>query len=156
MIELNCYRLMLVVLISSFLQLAKSFNYLNFRLVCDTTFFVMLCAWVYTRVYLYACIIWSTATEPDLYVNFKLDPWNGSWFPYFVKYIILGLEIGLYLLILFWTAMIFKVLIKVLVGTAAKDERSDDEDGPEETDRQSTATTTSTVNTNNTSPTKRK
>ncbi|GAB5591575.1 sphingosine N-acyltransferase lag1 [Umbelopsis nana] len=136
--------------------LAKSFNYLNFRFVCDLTFFVMLCTWVYTRVYLYGRIICSTATEPDLYVNFKLDPWNGSWFPYFVKYIILGLEIGLYALILFWTVMIFKVLFKVLVGNAANDDRSDDEDGEEESSRQGVVGTTSTIVANNTTPTKRK
>jgi acyl-CoA-dependent ceramide synthase len=82
---------------------------------------------------------------------------NGSWFPYFAKYIILFLELILYGLMLFWTAMMFKVLFKVLFGNAASDERSDDEDGPEETDRQTTAGTTSAVQTNNgTTPTKRK
>jgi acyl-CoA-dependent ceramide synthase len=109
----------------------------------------MLCAWVYTRVYLYGRIIWSTAVEPDLYVNFKLDPWAGSWFPYFVKYIILALEIGLYALILFWTVMIFKVLFKVLVGSAASDDRSDDEDAEEETTRQGVVGTTSAIVNNN-------
>ena len=107
-------------------------------------------------MYLYGQIIWSTATEPDLYVNFKLDPWNGSWFPYFVKYIILGLEIGLYALIWFWTVMIFKVLFKVLVGSAASDDRSDDEDGEEESSRQGVVGTTSAIVANNTTPTKRK
>lgn len=96
------------------------------------TFVTMLFAWMYTRVYLYGCIIWSTMTEPDLYVpEFKLDPLNGNWFPYFVKYIILGLMVGLYCLILFWTAMIFKVLYKMATEPGAKDVRSDDEDDEE-------------------------
>lgn len=84
---------------------------------------------MYTRVYLYGGVIWSTFTEPDLYVpEFKLDPLNGNWFPYFVKYIILGLMLGLYILVLFWTVMIFKVLYRVITSTAASDVRSDDEE----------------------------
>lgn len=89
----------------------------------------MLVSWMYTRVYLYGGVIWSTFTEPDLYVpEFKLDPLNGNWFPYFVKYIILGLMLGLYILVLFWTVMIFKVLYRVITSTAASDVRSDDEE----------------------------
>lgn len=87
---------------------------------------------MYTRVYLYGGVIWSTFTEPDLYVpEFKLDPLNGNWFPYFVKYIILGLMLGLYILVLFWTVMIFKVLYRVVTSTAASDVRSDDEEEEE-------------------------
>lgn len=138
------------------LALAKSFNYLNYRFLCDSLFFIMLCTWVYTRVFLYGCIIWSTYAEPDLYVNFKLDPMNGSWFPYFAKYIIIFLELILYGLMLFWTAMMFKVLFKVLFGNAASDERSDDEDVPEENDTQTTTGTTSAVQSHNGAPTKRK
>lgn len=90
----------------------------------------MFVSWMYTRVYLYGKIIVSTLTEPELYVpEFVLDPLNGQWFPHFVKYIIAGLMIGLYGLIIFWTVMIFKVLIKIAFSTeVAKDERSDDED----------------------------
>lgn len=88
----------------------------------------MMVSWLYTRVYLYGCIIWSTYAEPELYVpHFKLDPINGYWFPHFVKYIILGLMIGLYLLILFWTVMIFKVLYKAITADG-RDIRSDDEE----------------------------
>lgn len=90
---------------------------------------MMFVSWMYTRVYLYGRIIWSTMTEPELYVpEFTLDPLNGKWFPHFVKYIITGLMIGLYFLILFWTLMIFKVLFKMAFMNEAKDVRSDDED----------------------------
>lgn len=88
----------------------------------------MVISWIYTRVYYYARIIWSTYTEPELYVpEFKLDPLNGYWFPHFVKYIILGLMIGLYVLIIFWTLMIFKVVYKLFANTGITDVRSDDE-----------------------------
>ncbi|KAG1152211.1 hypothetical protein G6F37_000965 [Rhizopus arrhizus] len=118
----------------AFLALAKSLNYLCPGIICNITFVFMLVSWMYTRVYLYGCIIWSTLTEPELYVpQFKLDPLTGQWFPHFVKYIIAGLMIGLYLLILFWTAMIFKVLYNILTEPNASDVRSDDEEEPENT-----------------------
>lgn len=93
----------------------------------------MTVSWLYTRVYLYGRIIWSTYAEPELYVpQFKLDPLNGYWFPHFVKYIILGLMIGLYCLVIFWTLMIFRVIYRILTTPDAKDERSDDEDEDED------------------------
>ncbi|KAG0168754.1 chitin deacetylase [Apophysomyces sp. BC1034] len=116
----------------SLLALAKTLNYVLPGPICNLTFVAMTISWLYTRVYLYGHIIWSTYTEPDLYVPvFKLAPLEGHWFPYFAKYIILGLMIGLYLLILFWTAMIFKVFYKMAFKAEAKDVRSDDEDEDE-------------------------
>lgn len=114
------------------LALAKALNYCLPGIVCNTTFGIMVVSWLYTRVYLFGCIIWSTLTEPDLYVpQFVLHPPSGNWFPYFVKYIIAGLMIGLYFLILFWTLMIFKVIYKIVTEPEAKDVRSDDEDEAE-------------------------
>ncbi|KAI9481398.1 MAG: TLC domain-containing protein [Benjaminiella poitrasii] len=113
----------------AFLALAKTLNYCCPGFLCNTAFGIMACTWIYTRVYLYGGIIISTMTEPELYVpRFRLDPLNGEWFPHFVKYIIAGLMIGLYFLILFWTVMIFKVMIRVITSPDAKDVRSDDED----------------------------
>lgn len=101
-------------------------------MICNITFIVMFVSWMYTRVYIYGKIILSTLTEPELYVpEFVLDPLNGQWFPHFVKYIIAGLMIGLYLLILFWTLMIVKVFVKMAVSSEASDVRSDDEDETE-------------------------
>ncbi|KAI8086862.1 TLC domain-containing protein [Gilbertella persicaria] len=116
-----------------FLALAKALNYVCPGLICNVTFATMACSWMYARVYLYGRIIISTITEPELYVPvFKLDPLNGHWFPHFVKYIIAGLMIGLYFLILFWTLMIFKVIYKIATSTEAKDVRSDDEEETED------------------------
>ncbi|CAO3626770.1 unnamed protein product [Cunninghamella blakesleeana] len=110
------------------LALAKALNYSCPGIVCNFTFVCMLISWMYTRVYLYGGIILSVWTEPELYVDFRLDPLAGAWFPHFVVYIIFGLMFGLYCLILFWTAMIFKVLYKIVFTAEAKDVRSDDED----------------------------
>ncbi|KAI8971492.1 TLC domain-containing protein [Mycotypha africana] len=111
------------------LSLAKTLHYLKFGFICDATFVAMVISWLYTRVYLYGRIIWSTYTETELYIpEFKLDPVNGYWFPHFVKYIIVALMMGLYILIVFWTLMIFKVVYKLVTNTGITDVRSDDED----------------------------
>ncbi|KAG2211291.1 TLC domain-containing protein [Mucor mucedo] len=116
----------------AFLALAKTLNYMMPGMICNAAFVVMFISWMYTRVYIYGKIILSTLTEPELYVpEFVLDPLNGQWFPHFVKYIIAGLMIGLYLLILFWTLMIIKVFVKMAISSEASDVRSDDEDEAE-------------------------
>ncbi|KAI8890974.1 longevity assurance proteins LAG1/LAC1 [Backusella circina FSU 941] len=116
-----------------FLALAKALNYSFPGIACNTVFGISLVSWLYTRIYIYGGIILSTLTEPELYVpEFKLDPVSGNWFPHFVKYIIAGLMIGLYILILFWTVMFFKVLYKILFTDDVKDIRSDDEEETEE------------------------
>lgn len=93
----------------------------------------MVISWMYTRVYYYGRIIYSTYTEPEVYVpQFKLDPVNGFWFPHFVKYIILILMLGLYILIIFWTLMICKVVYRLVSNTGITDVRSDDEDESDE------------------------
>ncbi|KAI7901593.1 TLC domain-containing protein [Cokeromyces recurvatus] len=125
------------------LCLAKTLHYLQYGFICDLTFILMVFSWMYTRVYYYGCIIWSTFTEPELYVpEFKLDPLNGNWFPHFTKYIILGLMLGLYTLIIFWTLMIFKVVIKLFTTTGITDVRSDDEITEIEEDSNSPSATT--------------
>ncbi|KAG2237855.1 hypothetical protein INT48_002156 [Thamnidium elegans] len=117
----------------AFLALAKSLNYVSPGLICNLAFVFMFVSWMYTRVYIYGRIILSTLTEPELYVpEFILDPLNGQWFPHFVKYIIAGLMIGLYILILFWTLMILKVFAKMAISKEANDVRSDDEDEVED------------------------
>ncbi|KAK4512123.1 uncharacterized protein ATC70_013366 [Mucor velutinosus] len=117
------------------LCLAKTLHYLGYGLICDATFLAMVISWMYTRVYYYGRIIYSTYTEPDVYVpQFKLDPVHGFWFPHFVKYIILILMLGLYILIIFWTLMICKVVYRLVSNTGITDVRSDDEDESDETD----------------------
>jgi len=114
------------------LALAKSLNYLGYHLVRDITFAIMVVTWLYCRCYLYGGMIWSAAVEPDLYIDFKLDPKTGWFFPYFAKYIILGLMLGLYSLILFWTVLILGIAWRSLTGAnELKDDRSDTEEEQE-------------------------
>ncbi|KAI8065615.1 TLC domain-containing protein [Gongronella butleri] len=121
------------------LALAKLLNYACPGIVCNATFVAMMVSWIYTRVYLYGKIMLSTWFEPDDHVDYHLDFANGWYFDWFVVYIIFGLMLGLYLLILFWTAMIFKVLYKIAFTEDAKDVRSDDEDEEIENENDTTS-----------------
>ncbi|KAI9023559.1 TLC domain-containing protein [Phycomyces nitens] len=117
------------------LALAKALNYVSPGPLCNGTFVLMLISWMYTRVYIYGYIVLSTLIEPDLYVKeFKLDPLQGHFYPYILKYLMFLTMAFLYALILFWTAMIFKVLYKMAFLKEVRDVRSDDEGEDEEVD----------------------
>ncbi|KAI7862998.1 TLC domain-containing protein [Spinellus fusiger] len=117
----------------SLLALAKALNYVIPGTICNITFVLMLISWLYTRVYLYGYIVLSTIIEPDRYVEvFKFAPMEGHWYPYIMKYLMFGTMLFLYGLILFWTAMIFKVLYKMAFSSEVRDVRSDDENEKEE------------------------
>jgi acyl-CoA-dependent ceramide synthase len=61
-------------------------------------------------------------------MDMKWEPEKGKYFTPFTQKIYLGLFLVLNMLMLFWFAMILKVIIKVLMGNAASDTRSDSEE----------------------------
>jgi acyl-CoA-dependent ceramide synthase len=61
-------------------------------------------------------------------MDMKWEPENGKYFTPFTQKIYLGLFLLLNLLVLFWFAMIIKVIVKVLMGSGATDTRSDSEE----------------------------
>lgn len=106
-------------------------HYLDYGVICDANFLATVIS--YTCVYYYGRIVYSTYSEPEFYIpQFKLNPVNGFWFSHFVKYIILALMLGLYVLIIFWTLMICKVIYRLVSNTGITDIRSDDEDESDE------------------------
>jgi acyl-CoA-dependent ceramide synthase len=61
-------------------------------------------------------------------MDMKWEPEKGKYFTPTTQKIYLGLFLLLDMIILFWFAMILKVIIKVLTGNAASDTRSDSEE----------------------------
>jgi acyl-CoA-dependent ceramide synthase len=61
-------------------------------------------------------------------MDMKWEPENGKYFTPFTQKIYLGLFLLLNMLVLFWFAMIIKVIVKVLMGSGATDTRSDSEE----------------------------
>ncbi|CAM0138159.1 unnamed protein product [Umbelopsis sp. WA50703] len=123
------------------LPFAKILNYLNLRTICDIAFGLFAVSWLVTRHILFTIIIWSTAfsrpqDDPQKYMDMKWEPEKGKYFTPTTQKIYLGLFLLLDMIILFWFAMILKVIIKVLTGNAASDTRSDSEDSGDEDDKQ--------------------
>lgn len=118
------------------LPLAKILNYLNLRTICDIAFGLFAVGWLVTRHILFTIVIWSTAFDPQKYMDMLWEPEKGKYFTPTTQKIYLGLFLLLDLIILFWFAMILRVIIKVLTGNAASDTRSDSEDSEDEDDKQ--------------------
>jgi len=81
-----------------------------------------------TNTYGSKSIFVSATVDPQKYMDMKWEPENGKYFTPFTQKIYLGLFLLLNLLVLFWFAMIIKVIVKVLMGSGATDTRSDSEE----------------------------
>jgi acyl-CoA-dependent ceramide synthase len=61
----------------------------------------------------------------------KWDPAKGKYFTPFTQKIYIFLFVALNIIMVYWFAMIVKVILRVLQGSNAEDTRSDDEDEDE-------------------------
>ncbi|KAF9924961.1 sphingosine N-acyltransferase lag1 [Linnemannia zychae] len=121
----------------------KMLKYCKKDKVADIGFVFFVVTWIYTRHIWYGQIIWATMDAPR-YATMEWDPSKGL---YFTINILRGFQVllcGLYAVLVFWLAMIFKVVFKVLKGENSEDVRSEDEDEAEvETEVADSAASTS-------------
>jgi len=136
-------------------KLAKMLKYVELQRLCDTTFFLFLISWPYTRHYLYNIIIYSAYFDAPVIFHrdnhnrptYQLNPpkGGGTWQPgcdwnpaegyYFTKevhFAFIFLLAMLQAILLLWFAMIVRLAVRVIRGAHAEDDRSDDEDDDEE------------------------
>lgn len=127
-------------------------KYFDLQKLCDTTFFLFLISWPYTRHYLYNIILYSAYFDaPGIFhrdnhnrPTYQTTPPKGGgtwqigcdWNPqegyYFTKEVHIAfilLLAALQAILLLWFAMIVRLAIRVIRGAHAEDDRSDDEDG---------------------------
>ncbi|KAI1295689.1 sphingosine N-acyltransferase lag1 [Mortierella claussenii] len=110
------------------LAACKMLKYMHKDQLADVGFVFFVLAWVTTRHYWYGMIIWSCFVEAPKYANQTWDPSKGM---YFTPRVLQGFQVllcSLYTVLLFWLAMIVRVVIKVLKGENSEDVRSEDED----------------------------
>ncbi|CAO0793854.1 unnamed protein product [Mucor circinelloides] len=111
-----------------FLALAKILKYIGLSVTCDITFGLFALSWPITRHILFSMIIWATAVEPTRYLDMKWEPEKGKYFTPFTQKIYIFLFVSLNVIMVYWFAMIVRVIMRVLQGNNAEDTRSDDED----------------------------
>lgn len=69
--------------------------------------------------------------EPTKYLDMKWEPEKGKYFTPFTQKIYIFLFVSLNVIMVYWFAMIVRVITRVLQGNNAEDTRSDDEDEDE-------------------------
>ena len=117
------------------LAACKMLKYMHKDQLADVGFVFFVFTWVFSRHYYYGRIIWSVFVEAPKFAEMGWDPSKGL---YFTPRILTGFQIllcSLYMVLLFWLAMIIRVVIKVLKGENSEDVRSEDEDEGEEADQ---------------------
>src|ERR1700736_4365725 len=130
-------------------------KYVELQRLCDATFFLFVVSWPYTRHYLFNVLAYSTYVDLPAYFHrdnhnspfYQITPpkgggewgegynWNpqeGYYFTYQVHMAFLALLSTLQAILLLWFAMIIRVASRVIRGTHAEDDRSDDEDNGED------------------------
>ncbi|KAJ3364028.1 sphingosine N-acyltransferase lag1 [Allomyces javanicus] len=111
-----------------FLCLAKCFNYVKWRAICDATFVVFVAVWVASRHVAYYFIARSLWTDIYDLVEIKWDPENGHYMSVTLLRTFLLLLAVLQVLLVYWLYLIVRVVLKVARGNKAEDSRSDDEE----------------------------
>ena len=130
-------------------------KYLELQRLCDTTFFLFLVSWPYTRHYLYNLIVISAYFDaPKIFHRdnrnsptyhtlprrggglwgngYNWNPTQGYYFTYEVHMAFITLLVTLQALLLLWFGMIIRLALRVLRGAHAEDDRSDDEGDEDE------------------------
>ncbi|KAK4687945.1 hypothetical protein P7C73_g2164, partial [Tremellales sp. Uapishka_1] len=118
----------------TFFAFAKCVNYYD-QAYSAFPFAVFVGVWTYTRHYLNLVILWSVWYEFELIPAKERrgfipseDQWMVGWMQYQVFIPIFLLQ----LINLFWYFLIWRVLLRAIFSKSLSDERSDDEDEPEE------------------------
>ncbi|CAH7670009.1 sphingosine N-acyltransferase Lag1 [Phakopsora pachyrhizi] len=109
------------------LSLAKMLNYINAGWVCDTVYVIFVISWIYTRHYVFGKITWDIYSKIELDVPFYWKPEEGYMATRTLYLFFLILLCILQLLLIFWLALILKIMWGVVVGDGADDARSESE-----------------------------
>ncbi|KAG0253512.1 sphingosine N-acyltransferase lag1 [Mortierella polycephala] len=110
------------------LAFSKSIKYLGVaNRICDAFFGCFMVSWLYTRHYLYGYILHAFMFTAYEMIPFELDIAQGKWYCRELAWLpILGLCL-LQILMVYWFALILRIVLKILKGQSAEDDRSDDE-----------------------------
>ncbi|KAG0258986.1 sphingosine N-acyltransferase lag1 [Mortierella polycephala] len=114
------------------LAVCKMLKYMHKDRVADGGFVLFVVTWIFSRHYYFGRIIWSCFVEAPQYALMGWDPSIGL---YFTPKILQGFKFllcSLYVILLFWLAMIVRVILKVLRGENSDDVRSEDEEEMEQ------------------------
>ncbi|KAJ3374091.1 sphingosine N-acyltransferase lag1 [Allomyces arbusculus] len=111
-----------------FLCAAKCCNYAKLRKTCDSLFVTFVLVWLVSRHYVYFFFVRSIWVDVPNILEFKWDPQNEYYISSNFQYFFLALFGILQVLLVFWLYLIVRVVLRVVRGSSAEDNRSDDEE----------------------------
>ncbi|TFK28788.1 longevity assurance proteins LAG1/LAC1 [Coprinopsis marcescibilis] len=125
--RVGCIILLLMDWCDIFLPLAKMIRYISIgQFITDVVFGFFMVSWLVTRHILFMVVIWSTTFDALQYIPHIISPAYAS-ITKPVHYTFAAMLMVLQVLQCIWFWMICKVAYRVVSGTGAADERSDEE-----------------------------
>ncbi|KAJ2715844.1 Sphingosine N-acyltransferase lag1 [Coemansia spiralis] len=111
-----------------FLSGTKCLRYLGFERATVVSFAMFVLSWVYTRHYLYMKMVLSLAVDSNNYVSYdSWDPARGSFYNEYVVASFTALLMVLQLLIVYWFALVLRIIYRAIFYSSMEDSRSDSE-----------------------------
>jgi len=113
-----------------FLALSKMLNYLQLQRTSEIAFAFFLCVWTYFRHYQNLRILWSVWVEYDQYVPMEarhFRPWEGIALSGWMRYQVFAPLLALQAINLFWYALMWRIVLRILTGSNATDTREEDD-----------------------------
>jgi len=127
--RVGCVIMVLMDCCDIILGLAKMTRYLNIsQLACDLMFGCFMLFWVVTRHVLFCHVMFSLMFTAPRLIDMQWAPEKGYYFDNRVHMMFSGLLCTLQVLQCIWFWMICRVAWRVLTGSGASDDRSDEED----------------------------
>ncbi|KAJ2083619.1 Sphingosine N-acyltransferase lag1 [Coemansia sp. RSA 988] len=116
-----------------FLSATKCLRYLKMDKLSVTSFVVFILSWTYTRHYLYMKILLSLIYESRQYISYDMwDPERNAYFTWPVQWTFIALLATLQLLIIYWFALVMRIVYRIVFLSNLEDNRSDSEEDGEE------------------------
>ncbi|PPR05641.1 hypothetical protein CVT24_002867 [Panaeolus cyanescens] len=127
--RVGCVIMFLMDWCDIFLPLAKMIRYANIsQTLCDATFVVFMVSWLATRHFLFLHVIHSTVFVSPTIISFQWNPSQNLFLTKSIHHGFSALLIALQFLQMMWFAMIVRTAWRVVRGSGASDDRSDEED----------------------------
>ncbi|KAI8868872.1 LAG1-domain-containing protein, partial [Ramicandelaber brevisporus] len=110
------------------LALAKLFRYAGFSKLTDMLFVGFVLVWLVTRHIMFGYLWYDAYNTVEKYIDYEWAPSEGKFFTERTKMFFHCMFAALMALVLFWFALILKLVVRVASGNNVDDNRSDSED----------------------------
>jgi len=131
--RIGCLIMMLMDCSDIFLPLAKMWRYIGLYTLCDATFTIFLVSWFITRHVLFIIAIKCVWVDALQLIPEPWAPEKGSYLGPTAHKMFCVLLVSLQIIQIIWFGMICRIAYRVVSGHGASDDRSDEDEGIDDT-----------------------